>query len=313
MLTVALLCAMMCMAGYFFMPPQDCPTRFGLFFPSPNLWGIPAMWGEVINVAVIGLCAPAVFLINKHFSLLKSSLPFWALFYLPLVCSVIPVSGHLSANILLLPAVLAIFVALFNSYRKPNATKHVFFIATCIGIGAIWEYAFIPFIVASIVSGFIMKSMRFREILAMLMGLAAPYWVLVGFGIINVADFNLPEPQNIFTSPLAPGVFPVLAGTGVAAACALLLSMYNGMLLYAGNTQIRCYNNVVNVFGLTSALSIMFDVGNIHAYIGVLSLWVALQIANLFTLRSLHKPIWIFWLIQIIIFSYSLILMITAD
>ena len=52
----------------------------------------------------------------------------------------------------------------------------------------------------------------------------------------------------------------------------------------------------------------MFDIDNICAYLGVLNLWIGLQFANFFTLWNLHKPVWIFWSIQLLLLAFSIIL-----
>lgn len=311
MLTIVLMSAMMCVAGYLFLPANPKPADFGIVFPSPDRWEIPPAWGELINVAVIGLCAPVAYLINKTFSLLKSSLPFWALFYLPLTCCNLQVSGQLTATALTLPVTLLLFAVLFNSYRMTNATQSTFFCATCISVGSMFQQAFIPFILALFLSGLVMKAMRIKEALALGFGLIAPYWVLIGFGIIRLDYFHLPHFSTIFTSEVSPRMFPILMGGALLLLISLLLSLYNGMKLYAGNAQIRSYNNVVNIFGITSVVAMLFDLDNMNAYIGVFNLWVALQFGNLFTLWHLHKAIWMFWLIQLSILVYTVVLLIT--
>lgn len=156
-----------------------------------------------------------------------------------------------------------------------------------------------------------MKICHFREITAFMLGLIAPYWVLLGLGIVTIDSFHLPQLSDIFTSPVPEGCMPVVIGTAVAFAISLLLSLYNGIKLYAGNSRIRALNNVVNLFGITAVVAMTVDMANMASYVGVVNLWFALQFANLFTLWNLHKPIWIFWLIQLCIFSYSVILILT--
>ena len=310
MLTIAFLSAMMCVAGYLFLPPQTSTPDFGLVFPSPEHWGLPATWGELVNVAVIGLCAPVCYLINKGYSLLKSSLPFWALFYLPLTCANPLVSGHLTGNALLLPTALVMMPVLFSSYRSINATRSTFFAATCISVGSMFQQAFIPFILALVVSCLAMQILRFKELMAMVLGLIAPYWVLLGFGVISLRSFHLPHLSTIFTAEISTVIFPVLVGYGMLLTISLLLALNNGMKLYAGNAQIRSYNNVINIFGLTAVLGMLFDIDNITAYTGVFNLWVALQFGNLFTLWHLHKAIWLFWIIQISIVVFAVTVLI---
>ena len=102
----------------------------------------------------------------------------------------------------------------------------------------------------------------------------------------------------------------MLVGYGMLLTISLLLALNNGMKLYAGNAQIRSYNNVINIFGLTAVLGMLFDIDNITAYTGVFNLWVALQFGNLFTLWHLHKAIWLFWIIQISIVVFAVTVLI---
>ena len=143
-------------------------------------------------------------------------------------------------------------------------------------------------------------------------GLIAVYWVLLGFGIVGIYDFHRPHLSTIFTTGVSREMFAVAVWSGVALLTALILSLYNGIKLYAGNSQIRGYNNVVNIFGLTAAVAAMCDIDNMTAYLGVFNIWVALQFANLFTLHTLHRPHWIFWLIQAVILSFAVSLLFTS-
>lgn len=309
MLTIAIVSAMMCAAGFFFIKPQSGISDFGLVFPSPECWQMTDSLGELINFVIIFICAPLCYLINKTFSLLKSSLPYWGLFYLPLMCANPMASGHITGNVLVLPVTLIMVPVLFSSYKSYNATRSVFFTSTCISVGSMFQQAFLPMFVALVLSCAACQILRFKEFMAMILGLIAPYWVLFGFGVITIDSFHVPDITPIFSAEITPRLFYMLVGYGIMLALTLLLALNNGMKLYAGNAQIRSYNNIINIFGLTAVAAMIFDTNNITAYTGVLNLWVALQFGNLFTLWHLHKAIWIFWLIQLSIVLFSVFIL----
>lgn len=279
----------------------------GIALPSPNQWNFLPIWGEAINIGAFGLCALSLYLLNKQYSLIRTGQPLGAAFFLPLYCANPTISAHLTAAPIVGLLCILIFDALFHAYRQRNATKSMFFVATCLAVGSMIEYAMIPFIVAACIGAAIMGVMRIKEFLAIGLGLVAPYWVVIGLGIINPMSLNIPHPATIFTTTPDARTFLLLGIASVLALAGAILSLYNGMILYAGNTRVRRSILTVNTFGVTAFAAMWLDLANISAYLGVFYLWIALQLANFFTLRELQRGMLTFWFIQLIIISSFLL------
>ncbi len=309
---IIILCVLLALLGALRAFPTPQPLDFGIAIDSPNLWNFTPLWGEILNVAGLGLCAIVLFFINKNFSLIKTGQPLGASFFLPLCFSNLIVGGHWSATPVVTLIVLLIYACLFNSYKTRNATRSMFFVATCLSVGSMFEYSFIPIGLAAFAASFLMEAMRPKEFLAMGLGLIAPYWVAIGFGLVNPLELRLPHPVTIFAGNLTPEIFLTLTVAGIMALCAVILSLYNGLILYAGNTRVRRSLLVMNTFGVISAICMLLDVYNAHAYLGVCNIWVAMQLANLFALRDLRRGGLLFWLLQLVIFSLSMIYMLAA-
>ena len=308
MLGLIIICLALAATGYLMPAPTPLAERgFGLVFPSPDLWNLLPSAGEILNVAGIALSSAILYLINKNYSLIRTGQPLGASFFRPLCFSNLPVGGHWSTMPFVTLFVLVIFATLFSQYRPRNATRAMFFAATCLSVGSMFEYAFIPLALATFIGAFIMEAMRAKEVLAMGLGLIAPYWVGIGFGLINPLDMRIPVPHTIFAGNLSPEAFVTLTVTGVMALCAAILSLYNGLILYAGNTRVRRSILTINTFGIIASMAMIFDVDNLPAYLGVCYIWVANQLANLFTLRDLRRGGLLYWLLQLLIFSIAMI------
>ena len=315
MIWIILICLVLAAvsAGIDLMYPADTAsaayrsTDFGIALPSPNIWSFLPLWGELINVCSLAICALTLYLLNKQYSLIRTGQPLGASFLLPLTFANPAVSGRLTAAPVVMFLCLLIFSALFGSYRRRNSTRALFFVATCLSVGSMVEYAMIPFIFASFLGAFFLGSMRGKEFMALGLGLIAPYWVVIGLGLIDPLSMKLPHPHTIFTTIPDTETFLQLGLVTILTLAGIFLSLYNGIILYAGNTRVHRSILTVNTFGVIAMLSMWLDVTNIEAYTGIFYVWIAIQLANLFTLRELHRSVLTFWFIQLAIISTSLL------
>lgn len=305
------ICILLAILGAGLPLPAPPDLNFGIAVSSPNLWHLGPILGEILNVGALGICALILYFVNKNFSLIRTGQPLGTAFFLPLCFANLMIGGRWSATPLVTLLTLIIYATLFTSFRAKNATRNLFFVATCLSVGSLFEYAFIALAVAAFISTFLLECMRPKEFFAMGLGILAPYWVLIGFGIINPLEMSMPHPVSIFSGNLHPATFIQLTFSGVMALCAVILSLYNGLILYAGNSRVRRSILVMNTFGVTSAIAMLLDVNNIQAYMGVCNIWFAIQLANLFTLRELRRGGLLFWLLQLLIISMSIIFFFT--
>ncbi len=279
------------------VPHTLSAENFGLCLSSPNHWVQPGAWSATLNLMSIIIICVSVFLLNKRYNFLRSGQPLWSFFTLPILCSMMPVSGGFNSMAIVTFGLLIICTSLFESYKSRNATRNIFFAATWIGIGSMLQYSFILFLPAMILSMFAVDVARFKEFIALLMGLLAPYWIVIGLGLLPLSNFNLPEITPIFQYSLPPRLFPFALACGISFFFGIILSLYNGLKLYAGNSKIRNFNYVINFFGLTAGIGLIIDTSNFRAYCGIFAIWIAIQFGNLFTLGQFRRPRILYWLI----------------
>lgn len=284
-------------ASMLFHTPQPA-YDFGLCFPSPELWPIDGTVSRIINFSLIILSAAGISILNKKYSLIKGTDHVLTSLFAVLCAGNPFISSHLTSAMIVLPAVLAMIWVLFSSYKGRNSTQQVFVIATFLSVGSMLQYAFVPLIPAALVSAIIMKCLRFKEICAFMLGLIAPWWVVIGLGIVPPTEIHFPAPDFVIHSETTAG-FVSLAGNAVLLVATVILSLGNMVRLYAGNSRIRSENNVVNLFGAISAICIALDYNNMGAYYGIFYFWAAAQFANLFALNHIRKS-WVLYLILII-------------
>lgn len=281
----------MMIVSRFCLPHLISVNDFGICLPSPNLWGLAGTAGWIANIIMLIGATPLLVTINKKYNFVKGNGMTFPIIFILLAASNAFISNGFGTSTLLLYANILCLPVLFDTIRSKNSTQEYFLIATVLSLGSMVQYAFLPMAIAYLACGLVMRSLAFRELIAFLLGIIAPYWVAVGLGLVPLSSFRTPGLANIFYElPSKADIFIVLLSTGIFFLAAALICMNNAMILFAGNSGVRRMNNCINIIGFSSALCMMADFNNLFAYSASLYLWIGVQAGNLFALHKLPKP-----------------------
>ena len=270
-------------------------ANLGMCLPSPNLWPIPEIWSWVINLTLILGSGVALIFFNKTYSVIQSADTVLPSMFLLLAATNPWTEGVLGSSTLMVGINLLCLATIFSCYKSTNATQEVFVVATMLSLGSMFQYAFIFLMPGYILIGVMMKCFRLKELAAFLMGIAAPYWIGVGMGLVPVDAFHLPTFTNLWDgysskTDILTGVLNI----GLTALVGVILALNNAVKLYAGNTQRRLYNNAISVIGLICIAGMALDFNNLPTYLATFYMTAAFQIANTFALWNIRKSaIWL--------------------
>ncbi|MDE5849368.1 MAG: hypothetical protein K2H38_04445 [Muribaculaceae bacterium] len=256
---------------------------------------IPHLLGCGINTLLIAFAIILAFVFNKKHSFVRSTEAL-----LPTTMAVILASNPINTSYLGAPVVMLIvnlvcLDIMMKSYASENATTSMFAVATYLSVGSMVQYAFVPLMVVYPIMALMAKTLRIKECVAYVMGLVAPYWVALGFGLLSLSDFRMPQFLTVF--PDAEGSYMPLVMTSLCtlALVGLLMILNNAMLIYAGNMRVRTFNNMINLLGSACGLFMLIDFDNFGAYASSLCFAVSVQISNFFAMRRIpQSPVW-FW------------------
>lgn len=302
----------MSLCAYLFSPSVTYFSDNGICLPSPDLWNLSPLWSWIVNTLLVGMITAGLYFLNHHYNFIRSTEPVLPAMFLILATSNPWISGRLSASTLICGVNLISLWIIFDCFRSRNATKNIFIIATFYSIGSMCQYAFLPYLLAIIGGAIVMKAFRFRELLALGMGVIAPYWIGIGLGLIDISWFRMPELNNLLNViPEKSELFALVLSIGLAIFLGLLLGLNNSIKLYAGNSKINAFNLTINFIGLVSAICIMVDFSNMLAYLTTLYASVAVQIANLCALWKFRHE-WIVTAVPAVIYIGFFIFFIIA-
>lgn len=270
-------------------PPVQTTGNLGLCLPSPNEWHLPRFVGWLINSVLIFLSVSVMSSANKKYNFIPEAEPVMSMaLALLLACNCFTTSTLTTSTLLLAFNVACLFI-IISTYEENNATREYFIVGTLPAIGAMFQYSFLVMIPVYIGGGLLMKSFRLKEFIAFLFGLAAPYWITIGMGIIAPDAFHYPGSLTVINpGQVETGVNLTLITSGIMGGIGLILALYNGVKLFTRNSRLRCMHITFNLMGCVSLLGLLFDFDNFTAYFGTLALWFAIETATFFHLYNLR-------------------------
>ena len=287
----------MCVTTYILKPVKMSRGDYGICLPSPHLWAIPDFLSWLINLIIIGGIAFILFQTNRHFNFIRTTEPALPVIFVIATCSSPWFTQGLDTSTLLCLVNVISLAIVFGVYNRPNATQQIFSMGGLIGLGSMFEYAFLPMAFVYIIWALILKILRFKETIAFLLGIMCPYWIGLGLGLISISDFHIQSLTPFFGSETDYSeIWLLLCGTGIAAIGGLFATMFNSMKLYAGNSIVNSMNLCVTVMGLAALICIFADYENMTAYVVTLYVAMSVQLANICALWNPEQE----WLVSAI-------------
>ena len=266
-------------------------VNHGIAFPSPQLWMAPDRLSTGINILLLLLTAFMMIWVNRRFNILRTLSVYFGGLFLVMAVATPPATAFFTGSVLLPILMLGAMSLLLKSFNKPENTRQVLMAFVITGTGALFEYGFLFYVPVLLIGLAQMRIMNLRTLLAALMGLMAPLWIVWGFGLVPLdflsrLDFRFRLPASL--SEL-PGGYPYLASLLFTLALGVGLGLTNFIKIYAYNARARACNGLLSVGSLFTAVFAVADFMNSTFYILLLDCCVAFQMGHYFRLYAQRR------------------------
>lgn len=293
----ALIAIAMCILSLIFHPVEIMPIEYGICLPSPDAWKFDIFWSWIINVVIIGIITILLYLINKSYNFIRTTEPAFIALFMIMATSSPWFTQSLNTSVILCFANLVSLGIIFASYDTKNATQQMFILGVVLGIGSMFQYAFLPMACVYILFALFMKVLRIKETLAFLAGILCPYWISLGVGWLRLSDLHFPSITPLYGLPADHSeFFLLLTGIAIATVTGFIVVLINSMKLYAGNSKVNAMNLCISTLGAASVVCILVDFDNMPAYVLSLYMACALQLGNICALWNPKMP----WLVTVL-------------
>ena len=261
----------------------------GIALPSANCWiASPylSLWtGLAMCVAMIAL----LIFINRNYNLLRdlSMLPIVFFAFMMAATPELPAQFYTGT---LLGVVVAVCIALmFGCYGRPDRRRRVFMVFFLLSAGVATQYAFVVYIPVMLMCCGQMRVLSARTVIAALLGVITPWWLLLGLGIVSPQQLHWPQLASVFSAfDMADSL--QLAATALVTAIVFtttfVLDFFRTM---AYNARSRSYNGTIVLTGFITILAMAVDFTNMASYMAVLNMCAALQCAQFFIIHRTER------------------------
>lgn len=243
-------------------------SGYGVCLPSVAAWAIDAAVSKWINMAVIiGAAVYSVF-VTKHFNYVPSGNLLYASCLLFMTGSTPWLTGSLNSGVLMLVVFLICQNILYSLYGRRNCAEGIFLMFSLLSFGSMIQYGFLLLMPVCLLGAIFLRSMRFREVVAMLLGIVAPYWILMATGIVKFSEFHLPSFTNLFSGAETPiELFRLMITVGLSVMLFLFALLYNSMRHGSAGVKQRARWSFINLSGFSLVLFMVIDFTNMLCYL----------------------------------------------
>lgn len=254
----------------------------GLLFPSPNLWISDHWLTMVVNTGLLLATALVWMFVIQVFNPFRALTNLPGTFFLIMVLSVPDIADQLTTGTILAALMPACMALLWSAFADEGRLRHIFLLFAILSGMTMTQYAFAVYIPAFIIGCAQMKIMSVRTIVACLLGLVTPWWIVIGTGIADFNELHLPDTTAFFAAFDTDGIVNLLLvsiGTGIIT---LVTWFVNIMKVITLNVNMRSYNGNIAMVGLFTIVAMCADFTNTSAYLPTLMLVASYQLSLLF-------------------------------
>lgn len=258
----------------------------GILFLSPSAW-VPGTYADFI-AALLSTAAIVVgmeMLCKVHNVLRLMSALYLSLFVLMEIATPNLFVQLYSGQLLALVMVLALML-IMNCFKNSLAPPHVFLIFLMLSGMASIQYCFLFYVPSFLLACAQMRVFNGRVLMAALLGLITPWWILIGggwlLGLVSPEDLHLPDIRSIFTEISWDDTILIIITVGVTILFSLTAFILNVLRTIAYNARSRAVNGVITLMWLTTIVAMLADNRNMIAYIPTLNVLSALIITHFF-------------------------------
>jgi len=262
----------------------DC--GHGIFFDVADILVGRPMLSVFLNVAVVTVIGLLMQLLNKVYGFVRSNTSMLAsAFYLLTMSNPFTSYSLYTGTALALILVLGAFY-LYVSYLNPRASHSVFLTFTVITFCTMFHWAFVLLLIA-FVFGFIeMRAMQWRGIVAMLLGIITPFWILMGLGVVAPSQFMPMEFSSAMASADLSTISLFVVSVVVTAVAAIVLTCVNLYTIIGYRHQWRIYNAFIMLTGIITIVAMCVDYHDMHVFLPLLNECLAVEFAHAFSINK---------------------------
>jgi len=220
--------------------------------------------------------------LNKTFNPMRAMTKLQASLFLVMQAAVPESMAMFGSGEILATITLLCMFLMYGSYANPEGMRAVFLAFFLISASAAVDTAALLLLPVFWLALGQMRIFSLRSVLASLLGIATPWVMLLGLGMVSVDQLQFPRPELASFSADSPCEVPLLVTVASTAFLAVAAWVQNAMKILSYTARFRAYQSVLTVLTLVSILAVTLNYTRLTAYLPLLNCCAAMQAAHLF-------------------------------
>lgn len=304
---VMLLFACVCtfFAWHYGAVPTD-PRHMGVGLESANLWFPFGLSSATLNLAANAAIALFIIYLNRAFNILRSLTALVATMFLAMQIAIPRVLGRFNDGTVLALVMLLCAGLLFSVFSNPGGQKRIFLAFFLVGLAAFTRMAYLFYVPVLLVGCVQMRVFSLRDLLAAILGVITPAWILLGFGIVDWREIRFPALMEWWQLQITPDTVRLMVVAGFTIATGVFFTVANLLKILSYNSRVRAFNGFFTMLFVATALLTVVNFNNLTFYIPLLNCMAAYQVGHFFTYRRHRRSFIPILLLILIYFAFYL-------
>ena len=257
----------------------------GLGLPAPDSWLPFTPLTTLVNMGLNLLVALLFIYINRSYNILRSLTALPGTMFLAMQIAIPTVTGQFYGGTLLVLVALWCISLMFSVYAEPRGQQRVFLIFFLLSAAAFTQAAFMLYLPVMVIGCLQMRILNLRTVIATILGIITPPWILFGFGIIDPRHIVWPELVMSWSGFDPMEMAQAMTVTLVTVTTGVVFTVANLLKILSYNSRIRAFNGFLTIMEIFTAIFILLNFNNFTFYIPLLNCLVAYQVGHFFTYR----------------------------
>lgn len=250
----------------------------GILFPSANMWIGDRWLTMTVSTGLLLAAALGWLVIIQFFNPFRALTTLPSSLFLVMMLSVPDITDQLCTGTVLVLAVAVCVALLWTSYANPFRMRHIFLLFAILSALTMTQYCFAVYIPVFLIGCVQMKIFSLRTVIACVLGLVTPWWIVLGSGLVGFGNLHLPSAGTLFgTFDIEDTVYLLF----IAVACSALMVVAwgaNFINVLSLNANLRAFNGSLSLISIFTVVAMCVDYTNAAAYMPLLMLMSSYQL-----------------------------------
>jgi hypothetical protein len=281
----------------------------GIGLPAPREWISSPLCSLLVSIGCTTMVGFLLLSINRTFNVMRSITSMMAGLFFVMQVALPSVMGRFYGGDISGVLITLCIALLFSSYADSGSQRNIYLIFMLITLAGVTDLSYLLYLPVFLLGCVQMRIFDLRTLLAAILGVITPPWILLGFGLISPTALHWPDlTLNINAFPTQETIQAAITA-GFTLILGVSFTIANLLKILSYNSRIRAFNGFLTLLLIATGIFAILNFANFTFYIPLLNCLTAYQIAHFFSYRRFRRsyiPILLIVIVYLAFYCWAL-------